>query len=195
MAKARACRVCAHPEVDRINAARAAGVPLTALAEKYGLPKSTIHDHWQHVSPEEKLTFLVGKSALEDLRARAVEENASALDYISIVRSGLMKVFKHHVEHNSAIGTATVAGKLLAAIQEAGKITGEIERVAAPAVSVNLTLGGGTIEALLRSGLMDIARAHPAARPDIVALLRRLDGGAEPAAASPLTIEHQPAHA
>jgi hypothetical protein len=192
MGKRRACRVCAHPEVDRINAARAAGVPLEALASKYGIPKSTIFDHWQHVPAEEKLTFLVGKSALEDLRARAVEENASALDYISIVRSGLMKVFKFHVESNSAVGTATVAGRLLAAIQEAGRITGEIERVATPSTTVNVITGAAPGFSALMAGLVEISRNHPGARADILALVDSLTGSTASLPRPVATIEHHP---
>lgn len=47
-----ACSVCLRPDVDRIDAARAAGAGLRAVAREFGLAKSTLVRHEQHGGSE-----------------------------------------------------------------------------------------------------------------------------------------------
>jgi hypothetical protein len=42
------CRVCHHPELERISQDRAEGRSLRFLSRKYGLTKSAIHRHAHH---------------------------------------------------------------------------------------------------------------------------------------------------
>jgi Helix-turn-helix domain len=44
----RSCAVCSHPEREAIDAARAAGEPLSALAGRFGVSKSTLSRHGAH---------------------------------------------------------------------------------------------------------------------------------------------------
>ncbi len=190
------CGVCRHVDRARIESAREAGVSFGALEARFGVAKTVLQRHWaHHIDAERKLSFLIGKTKIEDLRERAAEENLSLIEYLAIVRSGLMKQFSHQVENDSAFGAATVAARLLDVLREIGKITGEIARMAAPNTTINVSVNAAPGFADLQAGLLDIARAHPAARGDIVALLRRLDGAPEPVPRLPATIEHEGVHA
>ncbi len=190
------CGVCRHVDRARIEDMRASGVSFAALEAKFGVPRATLHGHWhRHVGADRRLTYLVGKTTIQEIRERAVEENLSVLDYLAILRSGLMGQFVHQVEADAAVDAAKVAGRVLDVLREIGKITGEIARVAAPSTTVNVSVNAAPGFADLQAGLLNIARAHPAARGDIVALLRHLDGAPEPMPRPVAAIEHEAAHA
>jgi len=191
-----ACGVCRHVDRARIEDMRASGVSFAALEGKFGIPRATMHSHWhRHVGADRRLAYLVGKTTIQEIRERAVEENLSVLDYLAILRSGLMGQFVHQVEADAAVDAAKVAARVLDVLREIGKITGEIARVAAPSTTVNVSIGAAPGFADLQAGLLDIARAHPAARGDIVALLRRLDGAPESMPRPVAVIEHEGVHA
>jgi hypothetical protein len=175
---------------------RGANVSFDALSAKFGIPKTIIIRHWHdHVTPEAKAAYSIGPCTLEQARERAAAEGGSVVDYFAITRSILVGQLLKQDEANSAQGVATVAGRLVEVLRELGKISGEIARVAAPSTTVNVSVNAAPGFADLQAGLLNIARAHPAARGDIVALLRRLDGAPEPMPRPVAAIEHEPAHA
>jgi hypothetical protein len=46
------CQVCRHSERGSIDAALLRKVPIRQIGQDYGIPKSSMHRHWQnHVSP------------------------------------------------------------------------------------------------------------------------------------------------
>ncbi len=175
---------------------RGAGVSFDALSARFGIAKTILIRHWhEHVTPEAKAAYSIGPCTLEQARERAAAESGSVVDYFAITRSILVEQLLKQDESNSAKGVATVAGRLVEVLRELGKISGEIQRNTAPSTTVNVNLGAAPGFAALQLGLLDIARAHPAARGDIVALLRRLDGSPEPMPRPVAAIEHEPAHA
>jgi hypothetical protein len=78
-------------------------------------------------------------------------------------------------EAQSAFTLAALSGRLVEVLKEIGKITGEIERLN-PGISItnNVAIMSNPQMIELQSGLLAIARAHPQARQDIIALLRGL---------------------
>ena len=170
------CPVCRHAERVRIEDLRAAGVSFETLAERFGIRKASLHKHWhEHTSADRKLSYLAGKTTIGQLRERAAEENLSLLDYLAITRSALMGMLIGQCEAGAAIPAATVAGRLLSILQEIGKITGEIQRADPASTTIHIGIMAAPGFADLQAGLMQIARDHPAARSDIVGLLRGLD--------------------
>jgi len=190
------CSCCRHADRARIEALRGANVSFDALSAKFGIPKTILVRHWhEHVTPEAKAAYSIGPCTLEQARERAAAEGGTVVDYFAITRSILVGQLLKQDEANSAQGVATVAGRLVEVLRELGKISGEIVRNTTPSTTVNVSIGAAPGFAALQLGLLNIARAYPAARGDIVALLRRLDGAPEPVPRPVAAIEHAPAHA
>jgi transposase-like protein len=178
--KPRTCQVCRHPERERIEALRASGASLESLAKKFRVHKDSIWRHWKdHVSPDLKIQYLAGPATVAALKERAALEGGSILDHLSILRSILMGAITASAEAQSAFTLATLSGRLVAVLKAIGQLTGEIERLN-PSISItnNLAILSDPRMIELQSGLLSIARKHPAARGDLVALLRGLDAAA-----------------
>lgn len=171
------CTVCNHAQRARIEALRAGGASYRVLGEKFGLSKSVLHRHWKlHVAAERRAALIVGPVKIEELANKAAEEGRSLLDYLSIARSVLFQTFLTAAEAGDRNGVVGTAGRLLECLREVGRLTGDL-REASSTTTINNTLTIVTSPEFiaLQSGLLQIARAHPAARADIVALLRGLD--------------------
>ena len=185
--QATTCQICRHPERERIEALRASGASLESLARKFKVHKDAVWRHWRdHVSPDLKTSYLAGPATIAELRDRAAKEGGSLLDYFTTLRSILMGAITASAEAQSAFTLAALSGRLVEVLKEIGKLTGEIERLN-PGVNVttNIAIMSDPRMVELQSGLLAVARTHPQARGDIVALLRRLDNP-QPAHAAPL---------
>jgi len=186
------CAICRHSERERIEALRASGASLESLARKFKVHKDAVWRHYKdHVSADRKINYLAGAGTIVALKERAVAEDASILDHLTILRSILMGAVTTAAEANSAFTLATLSGRLVEVLKEIGKITGEIERLN-PSLSItnNVAIFSHPQFVELQVGLIQIARQNPGARADIVALLRGLDARAEaPKPAGPLLIE------
>ena len=186
------CAVCRHPERERIEALRASGASLESLACKFKVHRDAVWRHWKdHVSADLKVQYLAGPATIAELKERAVAEGGSILDHLTILRSILMGAVTASAEANSAFTLSTLSGRLVEVLKAIGSITGEIERLN-PSVSItnNVAIFSNPQFVELQVGLLQIARRHPGARADIVALLRGLDAKAEaPKPAGPLLIE------
>jgi transposase-like protein len=190
--KATTCTVCRHPERERIEALRASGASLESLARKFKVHKDAVWRHWRdHVSADLKTSYLAGPATIAELRERAAKEGGSILDHLSILRSILMGAITASAEAQSAFTLAALSGRLVEVLKEIGRLTGEIERLN-PSISVttNIALMSDPQMIRLQAGLLTIARQHPAARADIVALLRGLD--AKPEGPKPNGAPHHP---
>ena len=186
------CAVCRHPERARIEGLRASGASLERLGRKFKVHKDAVWRHWkEHVSADLKTSYLAGPTMIAELKERAVAEGGSILDHLTILRSILMGSIAASAEANSSFTLAALSGRLVEVLKEIGKITGEIERLN-PSVNVtnNVAIFSSPQMVELQSGLLSVARAHPGARADIVALLRGLDARTEaPKLAGPPMIE------
>jgi hypothetical protein len=177
--KSRTCAVCRHPERARIEALRASGASLDSLARKFKVHRDAVWRHWQsHCSPDLKIQYLAGPATIAELKERAAKEDGAVIDYLTTLRSILMGAITANAEAGSATTLANLSGRLVEVLREIGRITGEIERLN-PGVNVttNIAIMSDPRIIELQSGLLTIARTHPAARGDIIALLRGLDAG------------------
>jgi hypothetical protein len=84
--------------------------------------------------------------------------------------------FAASAEEGDTRGIVDTAGSLLDILRELGKLSGELRHVTG-IVNLNTQINVTASPQFLRlsDGLLRIARAHPQAKPDIVALLRGLD--------------------
>jgi hypothetical protein len=171
------CSTCIHPERTRIELLRVGGAPLRSLAEQFGVSKDSIHRHFlTHVSQKRRAELVAGPAAVEELANAAAAESKSLLDYLGIARSVLFNQFLSAAEAGDRNGVVSVAGRLLESLREIGRLTGELRQMSGISITNNTVNMIGSPEfTALSEGLLIIARAHPEARADIVALLRRVD--------------------
>jgi hypothetical protein len=181
------CAVCTHPDRTRIEMLRVGGVTLRAIAEQFLVSKDSVHRHFgNHVSQKRRAELVAGPAAVEQLANAAAAESKSLLDYLAIARSVLFNQFLSAAEAGDRAGVVNVAGRLLESLREIGRLTGELRQISGLTINNTVNLIGSPEFAALSEGLLAIARAHPEARADIVALLRGID---EPAALPALLIE------
>jgi hypothetical protein len=85
----RLCQVCRHPERTRMESLMASR---ESVARKFGIEPHAMWRHMRnHVHPDE-LEMLKGTPAtLAHLAEKAAAENMSILDYLTILRSRLMR--------------------------------------------------------------------------------------------------------
>ncbi len=176
------CIVCAHQDRARIEALRVGGASLDSLARQFNVSRDAVWRHHKaHVSPKRRAELTAGPAKVEQLVNAAADESKSLLDYLAITRSVLFNQFLTAAEAGDRPAVAHIAGRLLDSLRELGRLTGELREVSGISITNNtLNLTTSTEFAALSKGLLEIARAHPSARGDIVALLRGLDGTPEP---------------
>lgn len=156
---------------------RVAGTPYRVLADKFGLGKDAIVRHFHsHVTEQRKAELMVGPAQVEELAVAAADESRTVMDYLSIARSVLFRQFINAAEAGDRNRVVSVADSLLVALRDSAKITGELRQLSGVTINQNTVNFVGTPAFdVLSSGLLQIAREFPAAKPSIVALLRRLD--------------------
>jgi hypothetical protein len=164
---------------------RVGGASLDSLAAKFDISRDAIWRHGaKHVSQERRAELTVGRSKIEELAETAADESKSLLDYLSITRSVLFHQFLTAAEAADRPAVANIASKLLEALIEYGKLTGELRQISGITVNNNTVNFIGTPEfGALSAGLLSIARQFPEIKAHIVALLRQLDS--EPAIPKP----------
>ena len=195
------CGLCTHADRARIEALRVGGVSLRVLSAQFGISKDIIHRHFQsHVSDRRRAELTAGPARVEQLANAAADESRGLLDYLGITRTVLFNQFLNAAEAGDRNGVSAVAGRLLESLRELARLTGELREVSGIVVHNNtINFVSSPQFSALSQGLLNIGRAHPDAKSDIVALLRSLD--AQPAtpkpngAHLPMMIEGELAHA
>ncbi len=179
------CGLCTHGERARIEALRVGGVSLRVLSTQFDISKDIIHRHFQsHVSDRRRAELTAGPARVEQLANAAADESRGLLDYLGITRTVLFNQFLNAAEAGDRNCVASVAGRLLESLRELARLTGELREVSGITVNNNtINMFSSPEFAALSQGLLNIARAHPDARADIVSLLRQLNS--EPAIPKP----------
>jgi AcrR family transcriptional regulator len=169
--------VCQHRELARVELLRAGGASIEALTREFGLNRDSLYRHFaNHISAERFRELLAGPVKVEKLAGAAADESRALLDYFSIARSVLFNQFLTCAEACDHTGVVNVSGRLLEVLREIGKMTGELRAISGLTINNNtLNLIASPEFLALQEGLLNVARAHPEARADIVALLRGLE--------------------
>jgi hypothetical protein len=174
-----------------IESARIAGVSLDAIAGKYGVSRDSVHRHaTRHISDDLKAEYLAAVP-LKELAQKAVSEGMSVLEYLSIVRTTLLRSFQLAASLNDRHGTAVLAGRLNETLREIGRITGELGSMAnSLTVNGNINILNSPIIANLQANMLRALAPYPDARAAVVAALRAMEADV-PSPPPPMkTLEH-----
>jgi len=79
-----ACRTCQNPQVEAINALLAARTPIRAVSRQFGLARSSVARHSQHVPPADRRLVLAPDPAPE---TRNVDPMEAALELLAEART------------------------------------------------------------------------------------------------------------
>jgi hypothetical protein len=179
-----ACTLCKHPDRARIELLRVGGASIDALAEKFSIHRDAIWRHCRnHVTPERKSELLAGPVKLSELSNRVADESMSLLDELKIVKGVLFQAFLTRGEAGDSYGVSVTASRLLEAMRDHGKLTGELKTIAS-----GLTINQNTLNVFgdpsflrLQEGLLLLTRKHPQIRDDVVDLLNNMEPATTPA--------------
>lgn len=177
------CSCCRHPQRHAIEMAHVAGCSLEAIAVKFGteahpLHRASVHRHVRdHMTETDRASYLVD-IPLAELAERAAKEGLSLLDYFALVRSTVVQQMLLAASVNDGHRTAVLAGRAVEVLREIGRLTGELSKLGSSiSITNNVAIFSDPKFIELQAGLLTIARSHPGARADIIALLRGLDAG------------------
>jgi transposase-like protein len=192
----RNCQVCGHSERYRIEMLLAGGASLRAMARKFGIDHRALHRHWaNHVADERKAQLIAGPVKLTELAERAAEMDLSLLDYLGLIRNGLLSQFTAAMEASDRNGAAIVAGRLLQCLEMVARLTGEMQRVTG-GVTNNVLVLNSPLMAELQAMLAARLRPHPEALRAVLEGLRELTANAAlqgaAQATGPLMLESPP---
>lgn len=181
------CLACKHSERQRFESLIAGGVSFRAVSRKFGLSRHVLERHFKnHVSEQRRAQLVAGPSlSLHELAEKAADLNLSLVDFLGIVRKGLVEQFLAATEAGDRTGCAAVAGRLLEALRIQAQLSGELQRVTAPVVNNTLIMSSPFV-ADLQSMLIQRLQPHPEAAKAVLEGLRELSAralqGAAPAA-------------
>src|ERR1019366_8107825 len=167
--------------------------PLDRIAARFDVKRDSIWRHAQnHMSDDQRNALLIGPAKLGSLLETAAEESSNVFQHYQLIRSILFRQLTLLAEKNDASGVSLVSSRLIHVLRDIGKLTGEIRDFTTSTI-VNVTQNAVILSSPpfndLQAVLLEVCARHPAARPDILALLRRLDGKYAPPkalAASPM---------
>lgn len=190
---ARQCVVCRHVRRTELELELAGGASQAAVARKYGVSKDSAHRHWtRHIDDARKARLLVGPVQQAALAARISEENSSVIDNLRVVRAGLFESYDLALQAGDRNSTALLASKLHENLRITAGITGEL--ASSPLIrqtTINNNLYTSPEYVRLRAGLLQLGRDHPQIRPDLIAMLKRLDSEPDGPAPPGLLLEHE----
>lgn len=182
------CKVCAHPEVARIELLLASGAGQNATARKFNLSKDSVFRHWNgHVSAERKAALIAGPAALQSLGAKIGEEAESVLDLHKAVRAPLWAAYAAAAEVGDAVTLDRISGRLTDSINATGRLTGELASSPLVQNNVQINLIANPEFARFQSDLLRVLSKYPEAARAVMAEFQRLDG--PPSMARP-ALEH-----
>jgi hypothetical protein len=183
----RPCVVCRHADCRRIELAIADGRSHNDVAAEYGLSRFAINRHWMHhVTPVQKAQFLGAPIEISKLVERAAKEDRSLIEYLTIVRSELLRLFMQARDAGMVVEASRIAQSLLSCLESIGKVNGQLRQAGITINNVNagtvgnvssgpaLILGDPQVVRLQSTIIRALAR-HPEARADVIEALRSLE--------------------
>jgi hypothetical protein len=171
--------MCTHKERYRIELLLASGASYRSVAAKFGFRSPpTVARHWrQHVTKEAKASYLGGAIKLHELAERAQAESMGLLDYLSIMRGQLMRMFQASSETGDVHGVNHTSGRLMEVLNMIAKLTGEIRVLSSGATMItnNIAVLNSPDFARVQSAILAALGPYPDARAAVINQLRLLE--------------------
>jgi transposase-like protein len=188
------CTICAHLERVRAELLLAGGASIHSVARKFGVSYHALRRHWiAHVDEARRTNLRLGPVSRQALASRVSEESQSVLDHLNVAKAAIYQMLDAALNAGDRVGVAMLVGRLHENLREVARLTGLLAQ--SPLIqhnTINNNLYTSPEFTRLRTGLLQLGRDHPQIRPDLIAMLKRLD--AEPAAIlaePPRLIEHE----
>ena len=148
------------------------------IIREFGVGRDALHRHWHlHVSARRKAELLAGPVEIEKLANRAAEEDRSLIDYLSILRSALFKLFMDAKASGRTFEANAISGRLLSVLEAIGKVNGQLR-------SVGITINNQQINsasvlsdaevARVQAIIIRTLRPFPEARAAVIAALENV---------------------
>lgn len=175
------CQVCAHPDRASVELGLANKVPARVLAKRYGLQDDAVWRHGRrHMSPDLHAALITrGRMEPTDLENLRLTESEGALQHLIAVRGRLYGLMDYAEEQGDYRAAAQIGERVVKVCETIARLLGDL-RTGTVNVTNNL-LVAPEFHAL-RTAIMQALRAHPVARADVAAALRRFDSPDLPAA-------------
>ncbi|MGB6177046.1 MAG: hypothetical protein WBF43_12095 [Methylocella sp.] len=175
----RRCAACVHPERAIIEQDIARGVSQRSLTKKYDFSCGSLSRHWSmHVSKKAKAALVAGPARRAKLLAAADETQLNTLEYFRAIRSRLFDPFIVCSDANDHDATAIIAGRLLQALNDLGRASGEL-MVLVDGTTINLDMRtqimSSPVVAEIEAGLIRTLAPFPEARAAVIAMLQAID--------------------
>ena len=170
------CATCSHPDVQAINEAIVAGIPMYKIARQYGMAESSLKAHKKnHLNPAYK--------AIQDAKAtRTTSGDAPALEQLKALLPTLQNALHWAQGAQDANGnfkvlpnvsqTLAAVRELRATIELLAKITGELDD--RPTTVINILTTEAWLQA--RRAIAEALVPYPDARLAVANRLMLLEG-------------------
>ncbi|MGO9992857.1 MAG: hypothetical protein ACLPTF_10160 [Steroidobacteraceae bacterium] len=183
------CSICLHGDRYRIELALVSGVSKRAAGKRFGVSPDAAWRHLHnHVPAERRAQLIAGPLKLQELAQKATEEGLTLLDYLTLVRSGLVAQFLAANEADDRQGAALISGRLLECLRIMGQFTGELQKAGAQ-ITTNIAILQSPLMADLQGMLLRTLQPYPEARAAVLAGLEELSSRATAQSSAPLLLE------
>lgn len=162
---ARPCTICQHPERDAIDRAVLGFAALSKIAAAYRVSEDALSRHKAAHLAE---TLKTAKETREVQQAKVVEQHAiEVMEQLKIINRSTLTILKEARDvrdHNLAL---RAIDRVQRQIELQAKLLGDFQ----PDGSLNITINAEWID--LRTAIMAVLEAHPAAKHEVIEALRR----------------------
>jgi hypothetical protein len=170
-----ACAICRHPARMEIEIAKIRGASLSALAAQHRVSTDSIWRHMRNHVSAKRQAELAGGVAADQLVAVAERESRTLVEYLAIIRSGLLDLFQTARSAGDAGNASMLSGRLHENLKILANLSGELRQASGIVINNNsLTV---TLDPRLYQGLIKFAEQGLSSekRAELVALLRAFD--------------------
>jgi len=185
-----------HPDRGRIEYDLARGVPVRALAKKYGVNIHVLYRLRAKLPPQLRAAHLGARlRAGADLEKLRIDESEGLLQNIATQRARLLLMQDSAMEAGDHSIATLISGRILQTVELAGKYLGEFAQHQIR-TTVSVLIQPEYLE--MRSALVSALAPYPEARRAVTAALHATEAKAAnklPATIDGTVVEHEASHA
>jgi hypothetical protein len=113
------------------------------VAAEFGVSRFALNRHWSnHITPAQRAHFLGAPIEIGKLAEMAAREDRSLIDYLSILRSELIRLFFRARDDGKVFEAQLLAQRLLSTLEAIGKVNGQLRQAGITINNVNTNTVG-----------------------------------------------------